>query len=249
MALSNQPPQPDVAFGAIPGVGVAAAVANDSSFLDEVLRQHGFAYNARRDVYLLPQDTDHRTVVRAVATATRKLQMAGLSVSADPRVVASAPSAATFEPEPLPRESLADLSAALPTLEEPSDVAEWLLYPVDGRTGVIPELRQFIDTAAAWCDRLDHPDGSKLAHHLREIAEQVELLGERITHIARSLDELSPVKPDKGPFWGRELEADHAARSRAATGPSPHRPTTPARPSTEQAARHSASTPATRRTR
>lgn len=81
------PPEPAVAFGRIPDLGVGAAVADDRPFLDEVLRQHGFEYSPRRDIYLLPPGTAHDTAVQTVAAATQRFQDAGLSVAADPRLV------------------------------------------------------------------------------------------------------------------------------------------------------------------
>ncbi|MFC6067044.1 hypothetical protein [Streptomyces ochraceiscleroticus] len=81
------PPEPAVAFGRIPDLGVAAAVADDRPFLDEVLRRHGFEYSPRRDIYLLPPGTAHDAAVQTVAAATQRFQGAGLSVAADPRLV------------------------------------------------------------------------------------------------------------------------------------------------------------------
>ncbi|MFE0762878.1 hypothetical protein [Streptomyces smyrnaeus] len=79
--------EPDVAFGTIPGLGIAAAIAdNRPPSLNQTLCQHGFARNFQRNVYLLPTGTDHDTALRAVAAATRQFQEAGWTVAADPRV-------------------------------------------------------------------------------------------------------------------------------------------------------------------
>ncbi|WP_130796433.1 hypothetical protein [Streptomyces otsuchiensis] len=79
--------EPDVVFGADPGLGIVAAVADDRPFLDEVLRSHGFAYSDRQDLYLLPTGTPHNTAVRAVSGASQVLHDARLAVLADPRIM------------------------------------------------------------------------------------------------------------------------------------------------------------------
>ncbi|MGW2331584.1 hypothetical protein ACWC5C_38350 [Streptomyces sp. NPDC001700] len=48
--------EPDVAFGRTTDFGIAAAIAYDRPFLDEVLRKHHFEYNAELDVHLLPHN-------------------------------------------------------------------------------------------------------------------------------------------------------------------------------------------------
>ncbi|MFG3255287.1 hypothetical protein [Streptomyces sp. NPDC048172] len=84
--MSSQP-EPDVAFGTTRDFGIAAAVADDRPFLDEVLRKHHFAFEARLNVYLLPPETAYDVTVKNMAAATREFQAAGLSVAADPRAV------------------------------------------------------------------------------------------------------------------------------------------------------------------
>lgn len=121
--------EPDVAFGAHPDLGVAAAVADDRPFLDEVLRKHHFRYSKYLDVYLLPDDTPHNTAVRTVASATREFQDAGLSVAADPRIMLP-PSIPTADGVParetIPGQSLTALTGELHGLRRPADVAEVL---------------------------------------------------------------------------------------------------------------------------
>ncbi|WP_157847621.1 hypothetical protein [Streptomyces violens] len=228
MPASEETVKPSVAFGVIPDLGVAAAAAENNALVDEVLRQHGFAHDLRRDIYLLPPGTEHHVAVQAVAASNRKLQAAGLSVAADPRVVTTGPQRKP-PPGPSPHTSLAGLSAALPTLEEPTDVADWLRRPVEGPAGAIPELQQFIGAAATWCDRLDQPDGPALAHHLRNIAEHIEVLGDRLTHVSQYLDALPPVTQDAGRA---------RARSNAATASSPHRPAAAAKAPPPEATQH-----------
>ncbi|WP_051871564.1 hypothetical protein [Streptomyces sclerotialus] len=232
--------QPKVAFGVIPDLGVAAALSEDHSWAAEVLRQYGFAHDSRRDIYLLPPGTAHHTAVHAVAATARKLQRAGLSVAADPRVVATGPPPKPSAPVTPPRQSLADLSAALSSLERPSDVAHWLRSPVDGQGGVIPQLRHFLGSAAAWCDRLDHTDGPELARHLRSLAEHVEVLGDRLAHVSHYLDGLPPVTQGDGQVLAR--------RAGAATASSPHRPAAAAKTPPE-ATQPPPPVPRTRRTR
>lgn len=87
MHLHHQ--EPDVAFGLIPDLGMAAAVADDRPYLDEVLRKHHFLYAQTHDIYLLPSDTSHTAAVRAVVGATREFQDTGLSVAVDPKILLS----------------------------------------------------------------------------------------------------------------------------------------------------------------
>ncbi|MFJ9129967.1 hypothetical protein ACIRJS_38385 [Streptomyces sp. NPDC102340] len=103
--------EPDVAFGLIPELGVAAAVADDHPFLDEVLRKHHFIYSQTHDIYLLPSDTSQTTAVRAVAGATREFQDTGLSIAVDPKVVLSA-----SPPAPAPPPSTRAQAAIAPSV-------------------------------------------------------------------------------------------------------------------------------------
>lgn len=239
MPVSQEPEKPCVAFGVIPDLGVAAAAAESDSLVDGVLRQHGFVHDSRRDIYLLPPGTEHHLAVQAVAASTQKLQAAGLSVAADPRIVTA--DRQRKPPGPSPHTSLAGLSAVLPTLEEPTDVADWLRRPVESPVGALPELQQFIGSAATWCDRLDHPDGPALAHHLRTITEHLEVLGDRLTHVSRYLDALPPVTQDAGRA---------RARANAATAASPHRPAAAAKaPPPEATKRQPPAASAARRAR
>ncbi|MFG3253315.1 hypothetical protein [Streptomyces sp. NPDC048172] len=91
--------EPDVAFGATREFGIAATVADDRPFLNEVLRKHHFAFEPRLNVYLLPPETTYDDAVKNMAAATREFQAAGLSVAADPRaVVPPGPAGPTHTP-------------------------------------------------------------------------------------------------------------------------------------------------------
>lgn len=83
----DQSIEPDVAFGLIPGLGIAAATADDRPFPDEVLRRHRFLHSPAHDVYLLPMDTPPAHAISAVGGATLELQEAGLTVAADPKIM------------------------------------------------------------------------------------------------------------------------------------------------------------------
>lgn len=175
--------EPDVAFGTHPDFGVAAAVADDRPFLDEVLRKHHFRYSKYLDVYLLPDGTPHNTAVRTVAGATREFQEAGPSVAADPKIMISPPVPA---PDGVPAratqpgQSLTALTGQLHELRRAEDVSEVLGEILDEHHGVVPDLAEFIDTAAAWCERLGTPSGHKLGLHLRNIAHHVAFLGDQL---------------------------------------------------------------------
>ncbi|MEU6416024.1 hypothetical protein [Streptomyces spiralis] len=152
--------EPDVAFGMHPDFGVAAAVADDRPFLDEVLRKHHFTYSKYLDVYLLPVDTPHNTAVRAVASTTREFQKAGLSVAVDPKIVVLSPIPA-LDGVPArtaqPGQSLSELTGQLHELHRAADVSEVLGEILDKHHGVVLDLEEFIATAAAWCERLGTP--------------------------------------------------------------------------------------------
>lgn len=234
--------EPDVAFGLHPYLGgVAAAVADDRPFLDEVLRKHHFRYSDALDVYLLPSDTPHNTLVRTVARASREFQDAGLSVAADPRIMLPPP-IPTPDGVParqaLPGQSLTALTGELHELRRSADVAELLEQILDEHDGVIGDLEEFIDTAAAWCDRLDTPNGRDLSQHLRTIAHHVAFLGDQL--VAAQID--LTVMPDVTPLNAPPLSevplparheipsVTHTARSRAAVAASPNLSASATRP-------------------
>ncbi|WP_329543965.1 hypothetical protein OG548_03695 [Streptomyces sp. NBC_01356] len=70
----------------------------------------------------------------------------------------------------LPGQSLTALTGELHELRRSADVADVLDQILDEHHGVVGDLEEFIDTAAAWCERLDTPNGRELgpapAHHL-----------------------------------------------------------------------------------
>ncbi|MGW3848994.1 hypothetical protein [Streptomyces fagopyri] len=227
--------EPDVAFGAHPDLGVAAAVADDRPFLDEVLRKHHFRYSSYLDVYLLPGDTPHNTAVRTVARASREFQDAGLSVAADPRIVLPSP-IPTPDGVPvrqaLPGQSLTALTGELHELRRSADVADVLGQLLDEHHGFVGDLEDFIDTTAAWCGQLGTPNGHELGLHLRTIAHHVAFLGDQLVAAQLDLAEMSDVTPDYAPPLAEvplptrhEVPSvTHTARSRAALAASPHRP-------------------------
>ncbi|MFG3363543.1 hypothetical protein ACGF0K_01020 [Streptomyces sp. NPDC048156] len=253
--------EPDVAFGVHPDLGVAAAVADDRPFLDEVLRKHHFRYSSALDVYLLPSDTPHNTAVRTVARASREIQDVGLSVAADPRIVLPPPIPAPDEVpvrQALPGQSLTALTGELHELRRSADVADVLEQILDEHHGVVGDLEEFIDTAAAWCERLDTPNGRELGLHLRTIAHHVAFLGDQLVAAQLDLAEMPDVTPDNAPPLAEVPllarhgvpSVTHTARSRAALAASPHRPapaTGPAPP--DEAVRSPSPAPNARRSR
>ncbi|MGY5128455.1 hypothetical protein [Streptomyces nigrescens] len=255
----NLPYEPDVAFGVHPDLGVAAAVADDRPYLDEVLRKHHFRYSQDLDVYLLPEGTGHNTAVRTMAAATREFQDAGLTVATDPRIMLPSPvptldgvAARTTQPG----QSLTAMTGELHELRRSADVADVLKQILDEHHGPVGDLEEFIDTAAAWCERLDTPNGRELGQHLRTIAHHVAFLGDRLADAQLDLSVMPDVTPQEArpladiplPVRHQVLSVTHTARSRAAVAPSPKRPTDlPAAP--EEAPRSTAAPSSPRRTR
>ncbi|MER6132151.1 hypothetical protein [Streptomyces sp. NPDC001815] len=251
--------EPDVAFGAHPDLGVAAAVADDRPFLDEVLRKHHFRYSSALAVYLLPGDTPHNTTVRTVARASREFQDAGLSVAADPRIMLPPP-IPTPDGVPvrqtLPGQSLTALTGELHELRRSADVADVLEQILDEHHGVVGDLEEFIDTAAAWCERLDTANGRELGLHLRTIAHHVAFLGDQLVTAQLDLAVMPDETPDIAPPLSEvplltryEIPSvTHTARARAALASSPTRKGT--LPISPDGAAHSPASPSSpRRTR
>ncbi|MEU7502704.1 hypothetical protein [Streptomyces lavendulae] len=180
------PLEPDVAFGWHPDLGVAAAVADARPYLDEVLREHGFSHSAGRDLYLLPSDTPHAAAVRAAAGASRRFQEAHLTVVADPRLAAVQASARP-----------AAVSDGTRERQQAVGVDEVLEQIRNRHGGSATDLGAFINTAAAWCDRMATSSGEDLADDLRSLSAEVN----------------TSVRP-----------ASRAAQARAATASSVRRP-------------------------
>ncbi|WP_406217506.1 hypothetical protein [Streptomyces decoyicus] len=255
----NLPYEPDVAFGVHPDLGVAAAVADNRPHLDEVLRKHHFRYSQDLDVYLLPEGTPHNPAVRTVAAATREFQDTDLTVAADPRIMLPPPIPA---PEGVtaraiqPGQSLTALTGELHELRRSADVAEVLEQILDEHHGAVGDLEEFIDTAAAWCERLDTPNGRELGQHLRTIAHHVAFLGDRLADAQLDLSVMPDTTPQDAPPMAEvplpsrhEVPSvTHTARARTAVASSPNRPADlPEAP--EEAARSPAAPPSPRRTR
>ncbi|MFE6364130.1 hypothetical protein ACFVP3_29570 [Streptomyces sp. NPDC057806] len=251
--------EPDVAFGVHPDLGVAAAVADDHPFLDEVLRKHHFRYNDTLDLYFLPADTPHNTAVRAVARASREFQDVGLSVAADPGIMLPPP-IPTPDGVPvrqaLPGQSLTALTGELHELRRSADVADVLEQILDEHHGAVGDLEEFIDTAAAWCERLDTANGRELGQHLRTIAHHVAFLGDQLVTAQLDLAVMPDVTPDDAPPLAdvpllprHEIPSvTHTARARAALASSPNRPAAQST-SPDEAARSPAPPSSPRRTR
>lgn len=252
--------EPDVAFGMHPDYGVAAAVADARPFLDEVLRKHDFRYSEYLDVYLLADNTPHNTAVRTVARATCEFQDAGLSVAADPRIMVPPP---VPTPDgvparaPQPGQSLTALTGELHELRRAADVSEVLGEILDEHHGVVLDLEEFIDTAAAWCERLDTPNGHELGLHLRSIAHHVAFLGDQLVGAQLELAVMPDVTPENAPPLAEVplperqewLRVTHTARARAAKASSPNRPANAPKPLDERGPRLQAAPPAPSRTR
>ncbi|WP_405931503.1 hypothetical protein [Streptomyces sp. NBC_00827] len=226
--------EPDVAFGVHPEFGVVAAVSDDHPFLDEVLRKHHFRHNSTLDLYALSEDTPHNTAVRSVARASREFQDVGLSVAADPRIMP--PPIPTPDGVPvrqaLPGQSLTALTGELHELRRSADIADVLEQILDEHHGVVGDLEEFIDTAAAWCDRLDTANGRELGQHLRTIAHHVAFLGDQLVAAQLDLAVMPDMTPDDAPPLSEVPllprhdipSVTHTARARAALASSPHRP-------------------------
>ncbi|SEC12140.1 hypothetical protein [Streptomyces sp. 2314.4] len=255
----NLPYEPNVAFGVHPDRGVAAAVADDRPFLDEVLRKHDFRYSKDLDIYLLPDDTPHNTAVRTVASATREFQDAGLSVAADPRIMLPPPIPTPDgvpARETLPGQSMTALTGELHELRRSADVAEVLEQILDQHHGAVGDLEEFIDSAAAWCERLDTPNGRELGLHLRTIAHHVAFLGDQLVGAQLELAVMPDVTPEGAPPLAEVpllvrhefLPVTHTARARAAATSSPHHATAVA-PAPDAPPRPQAAPPPSRRTR
>lgn len=255
----NLPYEPHVAFGIHPDLGVAAAVADDQPHLDELLRKHHFRYSQDLDVYLLAEGIGHNTAVRTVAAATRELQNTGHTVAADPRImlpppVPTAHSSATRTTQP--GHTLTSLTGELLELRRSADIADTLEQILDEHHGAVGDLEEFIDTAAAWCERLGTPAGRELSQHLRTIAHHVALLGDRLADAQLDLSVMPDVTPqDAPPLADLPLPArctvpivTHTARARAAVAPSQKRPAVLPAPPVE-APRSTAAQPSLRRRR
>ncbi|GFE17952.1 hypothetical protein Sgleb_59990 [Streptomyces glebosus] len=251
--------EPDVAFGVHPDLGVAAAVAVDRPSLDETLRKYHFRYSQGLDIYLLPDDTPHDTAVRTVARATREFQDAGLSVAADPRIMLPPPVPTADDVparEPARGESLTALTSQLHGLRHSADVAEVLEEILDQHQGAVGDLEDFIDTAAAWCERLETPNGRELSLRLRTIAHHVAFLGDQLVDAQLDLAVMTDVTPEEAPPLAdmplperhEFLPVTHTARSRAAVSSSPHSPVDVS-PAARASAQPQAAAPPSRRTR
>ncbi|MFI2369857.1 hypothetical protein [Streptomyces sp. NPDC018833] len=251
--------EPDVAFGVHPDLGVVAAVSDDHPFLDEVLRKYHFRFSSALDLYLLPGDTPHNTAVRAVARASREFQDVGLSVAADPRIMLPPP-IPTPDGVPvrqaLPGQSLTALTGELHELRRSADVADVLDQILDEHHGVVGDLEEFIDTTAAWCDRLDTANGRELGRHLRTIAHHVAFLGDQLVTAQLDLAVMPDITPGNAPSLSEVPllprhdvpSVTHTARARAALASSPTRPAAQST-SPDEAAHAQASPPSPRRTR
>ncbi|MFF3631622.1 hypothetical protein [Streptomyces sp. NPDC002164] len=252
--------EPDVAFGMHPDYGVAAAVTDARPFLDEVLRKHHFRYSEYLDVYLLADNTPHNTAVRTVARATREFQDAGLSVAADPRIMIPPP-VPTRDGVPAratrPGQSLTALTGELHELRRAADVSEVLGEILDEHHGVVLDLEEFIDTAAAWCERLGTPHGHELGLHLRTIAHHVAFLGDQLVGAQLELAVMPDVTPENAPPLAEVplperqewLRVTHTARARAAMASSPNRTANAPKPLDVRGPRLQAAPPAPSRTR
>ncbi|MGP3948476.1 hypothetical protein [Streptomyces sp. 7N604] len=251
--------EPDVAFGVHPDLGVVAAVAVDRPFLDEVLRKHHFRYSEHLDVYLLPNDTPYNTAVRSVTSATREFQDAGLSVAADPRIMLPPPIPTpdgVAVRETVPGQSLTALTGELHELRRPADVADVLEQILDEHHGAVGDLEEFIDTAAAWCERLDTPNGRELGLHLRTIAHHVAFLGDQLVNVQLELAVMPDVTPENAPplaevplpMQHEFPSVTHTARFDAAVASSPNRPANILAPH-EGVATHPQAAPPKRRAR
>lgn len=117
-------------------------------------------------------------------------------------------------------------------------------------------MEEFIDTAAAWCDRLDTANGRELGQHLRTIAHHVAFLGDQLVTAQLDLAVMPDITPGNAPSLSEvpllprhEVPSvTHTARARAALASSPTRPAAQST-SPDEAAHASASPPSPRRTR
>ncbi|WP_327657181.1 hypothetical protein [Streptomyces sp. NBC_00483] len=253
----NPHPEPDVAFGLIPELGVAAAVADDRPALDEALRKHHFRYSPPDDVYLLPGDTPHTTAVRTVASATQEFQDNGFSVAADPKILLSlSPTATEALRSRVPEPSVHVLTSQLHDARQAMDVADVLGEVLDGRRGTFVRLDELFQAASVWCERLGNSSGHELSVHLRSMRNNVAFIGQQLADIQADLAAMPDGFPEgvptlkEDPVWERREgpAPSPSTRAQAAIVPSPHRAQDV--PATDTSATPSAIHPTTpRRTR
>lgn len=228
----NPHPEPDVAFGLIPELGVAAAVADDRPFLDEVLRKYHFRHSRPHDVYLLPDDTPHTVAVRTVANATREFQDDGLSVAAAPELLRPLSlQATTALPSGAPDSSVDALNSRLHDVRQAMDVADVLDEVLDDRRGTFVRLDEFFQTASVWCERLATSSSHELSVHLQSLRNNMAVIAQQLAGIQADLaatqDELPVGVPtlNEDPAWEpREYPAPSpSTRAQTAIASSPHR--------------------------
>ncbi|CDR10547.1 predicted protein [Streptomyces iranensis] len=208
--------EPDVAFGSIPEFGIAAAVADDRLFLDEVLRKHHFEYKAGLDVYLLPPEIPHNAAVKNVAAATREFQDAGLSVAADPRAVVP-PDGDGLGPVPVRYPIALSEEARVPS--DPAEVAEVIRDAMDEGIGAVGELDSLVDTATAWCNRLDSDEGRDMALRLHHVKYLVTALHDEVMSAVMELEDMSQGASKNSP--PRSEVPTSNSRRRCTTPPAP----------------------------
>lgn len=103
------------------------------------------------------------------------------------------------ERETAPGQSLTTLTGELHDLRRSADIADVLGQILDEHHGAAGDLEEFIDTAAAWCDQLNTPNGRELSLHLRTIAHHVAFLRDQLAGAQTELAVMPDVTPGNAP--------------------------------------------------
>ncbi|MCM2580263.1 hypothetical protein [Streptomyces meridianus] len=99
----------------------------------------------------------------------------------------------------LPGQSLTALTGELHELRRSADVADVLEQILAEHHGLIGDLEEFIDTAAAWCERLGTTNGRELGLHLRTIAHHIAFVGDELVSTQLDLAVMPDMTPDNAP--------------------------------------------------
>ncbi|MDF3291885.1 hypothetical protein [Streptomyces silvisoli] len=198
------PPEPDVAFGRHPHLGVAAAVRDGLPQAETILRHHGFTHHRDLDIYTLPSSMLHGEAVRRTAQATAALQAERLTVAVDPRVM--------YQPTTVAPSALV---TQVGRARNASDITDLIDSVVDGYTGAVPELELFLQATANWGEERLGPAGSDIARRFEHLSERLAELAEDLCWTGVDLVDLT------GPAPARDQSLPASIRARAATAASP----------------------------
>jgi hypothetical protein len=198
------PPEPDVAFGRHPQLGVAAAIRDGLPQAETILLNHGFTHQPDLGIYTLPSSMLHGEAVRRTAQATIALQAEHLTVAADPRVM--------YQPTTVAPSALV---TQVGRARHASDITDLIDSVVDGYTGAIPELDLFLQAAANWCEEHLGPDGADITRRFEQLSQRLAELAEDLCWTGVDLVSVTSPAPT------RHQSSPALVRARAATAASP----------------------------